>query len=294
MADSLIQPDPTPIAPEPTVEPEKAGRNGDDVKPPPPRRGPDPNRTYRGRFGLGYLALIVLIAGAGIGIWKIVDEKSSSQATGRGGGDSWAAWQPERAGLLGAKEIARQVGDRYRLPNGREITATIAERPNVQEVPIVFMVNRPTTARFDNDITVLETGNAIQYMLCGLGPGCSIASGTPSAERAQLLRREALELALRTFHNDAAIENVLVFLPPRNEQNATTYALVFRRRDLAQALSKPLADTLPQRPRYLSTQPLPQKEASTVDSLSEPSLYSYTFTQGADGTPILILNPQSL
>ena len=52
------------------------------------------------------------------------------------------------------------------------------------------------------------------YSLCGLGASCSIATGTPSVERGELVRREILELALYTFKYVGGIENVIAFMPP--------------------------------------------------------------------------------
>ena len=50
-----------------------------------------------------------------------------------------------------------------------------------------------------------------------LGTQCAISEGEPSEERHQLLRREALELALYTFkYGDA--DSVIALLPPRLPQ----------------------------------------------------------------------------
>ena len=51
------------------------------------------------------------------------------------------------------------------------------------------------------------------YNLCGVGQKCSIAEGQPSEERARLLRREALELALYTFKYVDDVDSVITLLP---------------------------------------------------------------------------------
>lgn len=176
--------------------------------PPPPRLGEE-RRSYRGRFGAGYVALLLVLAAVGAGAWAILD-RPAKHATS----DSWSVWHPEFSGLLGATEIARHVRAEYRQPSGREALTILAGRPQVGGSDLVGYFVQPQTARFDRDVAGFRTGNAIQYMMCGFGTDCLPAEGRATPERARWFRRQAIELALYTFHYDKAVQNVIVYLPP--------------------------------------------------------------------------------
>jgi hypothetical protein len=60
--------------------------------------------------------------------------------------------------------------------------------------------------------------------MCGDGSDCSIKQGKPSLERGLLLYREALELALYTFHYVGGVEQVIVTIPPPPGSLATAGA----------------------------------------------------------------------
>jgi hypothetical protein len=270
----------------------------------PPPQYRRPQRSFGRRFGLSYAGLVLVLAALGLGgyfVWDASrDDGASGDTAAAVGGDGWSDFAPQRTGLLAAKEIARHVQTQYRLQSGREAVAVIAERPVYQETPILFMLLRPRTVRFDRDIDVLEMGDGMQYILCGLGPACSIAEGRPSPERARWLRRQAIELALYSFHYGGALEHVLVYMPPsitqdeQGQPQASSYALLFRRQDLGAELRQPLEATVPQRDRYIVTDPMSEDEAERLDAIAERGFYSYELQQGADGNPILILDPQEL
>src|SRR5581483_5836908 len=97
----------------------------------------------------------------------------------------------------------RRVGKSYRLPNGDQLVDVIARAPSVSpasstSIPIHYVGVRGTKASGDKIISV-SSSNSVMYTLCGLGSGCSIASGKATVARGTLVRREILELALYTF-----------------------------------------------------------------------------------------------
>ena len=127
------------------------------------------------------------------------------------------------------------------------------------------------------------------YTLCGLGAACSIAEGKPTVARGALLRREALELALYTFHYIDGIDSVLVLLPPRptdrrprrSSSSAATFAPSW------QAGSK-------RRSRRRSTPgvgEMPEDERRVIDRTTRSRLYGYSYLQAQDGSPLMVLTP---
>jgi hypothetical protein len=258
------------------------------------------SRSYRRRFGLGYVALALILALAGLATYFVWNETRGSDepaVEGRSGA-GWSDFAPQFDGLLAAKEIARHVQGKYRLSSGRTAVAITAERPVVQEIPILFLFYQPATARFNNDTAVQDMGVGIQYSLCGAGPACSVAEGRPSPERARWLRREGIELALFTFHYDPSVDHVLVYMPPtivtnaQGQQEAQQTALVFNRGQLQSELAKPLNDTIPQRDRFLVTDALSEDEADFLDAIAADSFFSFEFQQGPNGNPIIVLDPR--
>ena len=79
------------------------------------------------------------------------------------------------------------------------------------------------------------------YILCGAGgpPNCTINAGKPTEERAEVLRREALELALYTFRYVDHTDSVLISFPPKDVR----YVMYFKKGDLSDQLrSTPATD----------------------------------------------------
>ena len=250
-------------------------------------------RVYRLRFGLAYLAL-ALFAGAGIAAAVLLLNRPAGSSP-----VAWSNWQPTGSEASYAGQIADYVSGRYRLPSGNPLVAILAGPPEVQDVAVraVAIQNDPEGA--SDDISIVPTENSVMFVLCGLGPRCSIREGEPSEERHQLLRREALELALYALKYSKA-SSVIALLPPRPdaadtgtgtqaEQNPST-ALFFERKDFKRELDVPLRRTL------LSAEPpqvaeISSLEGPTIDRLTTPHLFSYEFQQAQEGSAILILAP---
>jgi hypothetical protein len=139
---------------------------------------------------------------------------------------------------------------------------------------------------------VIPAANSVTYELCGLGADCAIASGRPSLARTRLLRREALELALYTFHFEPSIQTVVTYMPPAAGQKAS-FVYLFLRSQLSEALSRPISATLPEAKPPLPSQ-MSAAEATTVDGLTAPDLYRFSFTRGQDGGVWLVFNPSGI
>jgi hypothetical protein len=137
------------------------------------------------------------------------------------------------------------------------------------------------------DFNLLKGGGVV-YRMCGLGADCSIAKGKPSAKRMDLLRREALELALYTFRYVGGVDQVVVFLPPK--PGAKGLSALFRKAQLAGELLRPLRTTLASRtPSVAGVATSP--DAANVKRLTN-FLYDPQIAQAnADAGLFLVLKP---
>jgi hypothetical protein len=260
------------------------------AEPEAPVRAERPSRetnVYRLRFSLAYLVL-AMIAGVGIGAAVLLFERPASDD-----GVPWSSWRPTGRESSYPRQIADYVSGRYRLPSGNPLVGILAGPPEVQDVAVraVAIQNDPEGA--SDDISIVPTDDSVMYVLCGLGPRCSIREGTPSEERHQLLRREALELALYTFkYGDVA--SVIALLPPRPAESLdeadTSTALFFERKDFKPELERPLHRTL-RRAEPPPVAEISSLEGPTIDRLTTPHLFRYEFQQAQEGSAILILAP---
>jgi hypothetical protein len=148
-----------------------------------------------------------------------------------------------------------------------------------------------------NDASFYSAGNAWAYVLCGFAknPSCAISEGTPSVQRYDLLRREALELSLYTFKYNHDIDSVITYMPPGKNTNAsgqaTTSMIFLRRSDVKAALDTPLRDTLPPPKTHISPGQMSAGDMSRVRRYTDSRVYGFQFQQLADGTAIIVLDP---
>jgi hypothetical protein len=126
------------------------------------------------------------------------------------------------------------------------------------------------------------------YSLCGLGTSCSIATGKASVERGRLVRREIFELALYTFKYVGGVKNVIAFMPPQPGASPK-YVVYLRKDDLKAELGKPLVTTLAAKTPLPKT--IPASEVQSIDSVTEPRVYSFSLSQAQQGDAILVLAP---
>jgi hypothetical protein len=203
-------------------------------------------------------------------------------------GTSWAAFRPSSDGLdTGTSEIAAYVGGRYRMPSGQQIVAVTGGPMEIQGMPMRIAVRH--SAADGGQIDVLD-GRGVLYRLCGLGPKCAIPTGKPTPERLLLLQREALELALYSFHDLKDVDNVVVFMPPPKGKSPDL-ALHFQRGQVAGQLTRPLRATLPALvPTPATIDRAPEKPF--VQSLTLANVFKASLTPANQDTSVfLVLDP---
>ena len=271
-AESHGMPAPTQAAPE---------------SPPAPVAAPVTTPHQR-HFKIFNLALIAL---AGLAVSLAVGIALNGGGSSAGEGSSWSAFQPSNKKVgAGAAEIAAYVGPKYRLPNGQQMVLVTGGPLEIEGLPVRIAVRHSAAA--GGGVDLLNGGGAL-YRLCGLGPKCSIASGKASKERGLLLYREALELALYSFHDLKDVDNVVVFMPPPPgaTKDTPTIALHYRRGDVAGQLARPLRATLPNpvpTPDTIDTSP----DTPFVKQLTLGNVFSFSFTQANQDTSVfLVLDP---
>jgi hypothetical protein len=252
--------------------------------------------AYRNRFGALYFVLAI-VAGAGIGAFLVLVSQGSPDAA-----PAWSSWSPTGSTERREAQIATHVSAPYRLPSGTQLAAVTYSGPPtaVMNTPdgsassfrIQAIAIRPDTTGGQadaGDIETIDAASTVMYTLCGLGNSCSIAEGKPTVARHQLLRREALELALYSFAYLNGVDSVLVLLPPRSDGQAATSVLL-RRSDVEPLLKQPLAQTLPDTSTP-TVGTIPSEEQRVIDSTTLSRLYSYGYVQAQDGSPVMVLTP---
>jgi hypothetical protein len=248
--------------------------------------------AYRGRFAVLYV-LLAAIAGAAIGTTVVLISQGSPAPA-----PPWSEWQPEGSGERRIAQIADHVARPYRLPSGNQLVSAVGGPPAAPTsdgtlVRMRFILVGPQTARGQaeaDDVRAVDAGDAVSYVLCGVGGrSCAIGEGRPSAERQALLRREGLELALYTFKYVSGVSSVVVLLPQDNPQLPPT-AVFLERSNVGSELSRPLEETLTA-PIVPDIGGISADEQTTIDRLTRPHLYSYQYDSAQDGSPIMVLTP---
>jgi hypothetical protein len=251
-------------------------------------------KVPRHRFGIAYLLLAALL-GAGVGLFVVFVSDN-----GKNGGQQWSAWKPTQNGVQRFDQIAKNVGHQYALPNGRQLVGVLSSPPVVQgqstPVPLrAIAVQTGLAGETPDDASFYGAGDAWAYVLCGFGTNCAISQGKPTVERYDLLRREALELALYTFKYNHSVQSVLTYMPPAKAVNASgqaTPSLIFLRRgDVKQALDEPLRTTLLPPKTNIKPGQMTAEERSRVRRLTDSRAFNFNFQQLADGTAIVVLDP---
>ena len=307
MAGDLIPP-PSPAGrPEPDSS-EKAARESGGLwgggEPPAPadpvfaavdETTPEPEGTpaeppFRSRFGFVLGALIgVALAAVAVGVLMATDEPDPAPPP-----DTWSAWQPAAADDVGvAKQIADFVMPRYRYA-GPPLVGVTASGLEVEGVELDGVA-----LQTGETVEFLE-GDTVMYTLNGLGDAGSIITGKPSIERGVLVRREALELALYSFHYIDGLDMVVALLPPSseavkkareaNEQPPLT-AMLLRPEELRDRLQIPLTATISPRTPKAKELTEDNPETKVVSSLVSPNVFEVTFQQAQDANAYLVLRP---
>ena len=250
------------------------------VAPTPPREEPrrEPG-VYLGRFRLVY-ALLAVVVGAAVGTFIVV-----VGAPGQKSGPSWSSWKPSGSSNERTAEIANFVSRRYRLSTGTQLVGVLGGPSRIKAIAV-------QRTGSNSDYNIFRSDGLYAYVLCGLGKRCAIEEGKPSLERARLLRREALELALYTFRYVPGAKSVVAFLPPKKGAKPQL-ALYFPKNDFSSELHEPLRKVLP-----AARPPLPNQidpvESVTIDRLTGTHIFRFALQQAQEGTDILVLAPVRL
>ena len=248
--------------------------------------------AYRNRFAAFFVVLAV-VAGAGVGALMVLVGRGSPEPT-----PAWSAWEPTGTADQRVAQIADHVSRGYRLPSGNALVAITYQGPPVGTSEdgtlgaVRAIAVRPDTTggRADaSDIATLDARNTVQFNLCGLGKLCSIPEGKPTNARGQLLRREALELALYSFRYLGGVDSALMLLPPRADGKTRT-AVFLTKNDVAAILGRPVDETLTA-PLTPGIGEIQADEQSAIDRTTLPRLYEYGWLTAQDGTLVTVLTP---
>ena len=273
MAGDLIPP-PSPARrtdpeadPKATAELEEAVQLAAEAAAGPASQGPAP---FRSRFGFvfGVLAGLAICAAGALAL-LIGNSPESGPALAK----NWSPWEPETSRMAeGAQDIAEHVGLQYKLDGGDQLVQISSSPLELQGEEIGVAVRPQGSA-----LELLE-GDGLLYILNGLGPNGTVATGKPSKKRGRLLMREALELALYSFRYLDDVTMVAVLLPdtPPAAGQATTQesqrrAVFYRPGDLLAELQVPLDQTLSAKTPTPTT--MAPAEAERVDSLTLRNLF---------------------
>jgi len=247
--------------------------------------------SYRLRFAIVY-ALLAAGLGLAIGVFTVLTTQSEPADPVR-----WSAWRPDGRENQYPDAIAEHVAPGYRLPSGRQLVGVLAGPAEVRDLPIRAALIQHTSSNptLDDDVEVVEIGSSVMYTFCGVGDNCSIAEGEVTPERLQLLRREALEVALYTFKYVDGVDSVIALLPvelgdPATEEDDSASAVFLQRGDLSEALDKPLLESLDAAPPVAGSLLAPG-EGALVDRLTNRHHYLYDLEPTQDLGAILRLEP---
>lgn len=239
--------------------------------------------AFRSRFAAVYLVLAV-VAGAAIGSFVVLLMSPGEDTAAPASRPIGTA----KTGEAGAIDIADQVQRLYRRIDGTELVHVVASRNTLQDgnggfLRVRFQYIQPGDASEERDSLPVKVDDAIQYSLCGSGAQCGIP-GSANLERGTLLRREALELAVRTLQRDGNVENVAVFLRPFAPPEGSNFegvVYVFNRsfinRNDPGLLSRSIGEILPGAGQRMTPARITEGEFNRINELTQPYLYLYRY-----------------
>ena len=276
-----------------------------ELPPEPPRSGAQPSQEpvlgpseFRNRFGFLMGALAGVVVAAVLVVVAMIAWGGGNSSSDEGLAKNWSRWSPADVTLSdGAQQIADHVGAEYHHADGQQLTKVTG---GPLGIGVALRASSGAIKSYNGE-------NGVLYTLNGLGPNGSIKGGTPSTQRQQLVRREALELALYTFRYLPDADMVVTLLPPPPPKAGTEAAspvsgilpntsadpkemtaVFYRPGDLKQRLQIPLGATLH------AAAPAPEQmggtEGRTVDSLTLPNLFNWSLPASQIGQPSLVLD----
>jgi hypothetical protein len=254
-----------------------------------------------------------------VGVVAIAIAVSLALAPAPKPGVPWSSWKPS-GDVDTATQIAAHVEAKYALVPGRRLVGVTGGPQAIGGQPVVVAL------RSSGSAPAPLAENGVFYQLCGDGPSCSI-SGKASRERGMLVTREALELALYTFHYIGGASQVVVTFPPlpprttsgagegsKKSSEASTisglgrtasttasigakgppsHVLLFRPSDLAPQLSRPLDETLSElTPTTKTVAAAP--EARLIGELTVNLLYDSVLVPQSQASSVLLLQRPSI
>jgi hypothetical protein len=257
------------------------------------RRAPEPS-VSRHRFGIAYLVLAAIV-GAAVGLVVVF----ATRDDGHPQKQVWSSWAPRTTGTLGTREIARHVSGQYHLENGSLLTAVVAGPMEIESsqgpVPVSAILVRSGKAGVRQeriDVAFPEAG--VFYQLVGAGANNSIP-GQATLARGQLVRREALELALYTFHYLPEADYVVAFMPPPAGVAQTSplfnRAVFLPRAAFGAELQMPLKDALPGSGANITPARLSAAQRNGIEAATAGRVFRWDFQQAANQSALVVLSP---
>ena len=265
----------------------------EEVEEPPPFRPPGPppvDPAPAARRDAPHAARFQFILGALLAVGLVGLAALGALAAGSGTEPDkprWSGWQPSADGIEGARQIADHVAARYKGSNGKQLTLVTADPFEValdaDKIPMRVAMRRRKEQGGEVDVV---DGDTVLFRVCGLSEKCGMG-GRPSQERALLLRRQAIEMALYTFRYLDGIDQVVLFMPPSYAEGRDdktnkkvqirldNQALRFDRKDLEALLELPLERVLPGPPPPLR-KAMKAPEAALVATASEAGMFTYS------------------
>jgi hypothetical protein len=249
----------------------------------------------RRKFAIAYLALAAIV-GAAIGLVVVFasDDGGSSPQH-----DAFASWTPKTAGTLGVREIARHVSSQYHLENGSLFTSVVAGPMEIESsqgpIRVSAILIRSGKAGVQQErIDIAFPAAGVFYQLAGTAQNRSIP-GQATLARGQLVRREALELALYTFRAMPQADYVVAFMPPPAGGSAQSplfnRAVFLPRSALSRELRAPLERTLPPGETKMTPTDLSPTQANGIEALTAGRVFHWDFQQAPDQSAWLVLSP---
>jgi hypothetical protein len=267
-----------------------------------------PSRTERARasayyfrFTLAY-ALLTMLAVGGVGALVLVLLRHDAAPK-----PAWSTFKPTGSSVAMARQIATRVSSEYKASTTSRLV-TVFPSPLVApqlvqsnsgqeqavQVPISLIAVQPDTStgqHEEGDFTFYHPESTVAYSMCGFGntqQNCGVSTLT-GASPAELLHREALELALYTLKYVPGTDAVVTYLPPPANPNAAATAVFISRKDLEPNLRLPLVRTLkPEQVLLGSGVP----DGGHVAALTRARVYATSYqTLPGEGTAALELTP---
>ena len=278
-----------------------AGSPARPVVAPPSRTERARASAYYFRFTLAY-ALLTMLAVGGVGALVLVLLRHDAAPK-----PAWSTFKPTGSSVAMARQIATRVSSEYKASTTSRLV-TVFPSPLVApqlvqsnsgqeqavQVPISLIAVQPDTStgqHEEGDFTFYHPESTVAYSMCGFGStqqNCGVSTLT-GASPAELLHREALELALYTLKYVPGTDAVVTYLPPPANPNAAATAVFISRKDLGPNLRLPLVRTLKPE-QVLLGEGVP--DGGHVAALTRARVYATSYqTLPGEGTAALELTP---